>query len=196
MRRGEGGRECVAPGADYLGERVLELLERVNAARRFAHLRGSGSAIVTNDRPQHEQAVSAEVISDVRGNHAVIGDDMTVSGGTLAAAAGAMVEAGALDVRAFATHALCSERARDTLDGSALEEVAVTDTVALDGSPDPPGPASSAWPISSGTRSARCSRARRSRRSSPRRTSSSELGRPSVSPASVRRPRPPGAPRS
>jgi ribose-phosphate pyrophosphokinase len=77
--------------------------------------------------------VAAEVIGDVRGKHAVIGDDMIVSGGTLAAAAAALVQAGAQDVRAFATHALFTPDASETLGESGLVEVAVTDTVALSG---------------------------------------------------------------
>jgi ribose-phosphate pyrophosphokinase len=55
-----------------------------------------------------------------------------VSGGTLAAASTALLEAGAADVRALATHALFSPEAARTLAGSGLEEIAVTDTVALE----------------------------------------------------------------
>jgi ribose-phosphate pyrophosphokinase len=117
--RGEGVVVVVSPD-----------LGRVKAARRFARMLDAGFAIVTKVRPQHERAVAAEVIGDVRGKHAVIGDDMIVSGGTLAAAAEALAAAGALDVRAFATHALFSEGARETLAAAPLEEIAVTDTVA------------------------------------------------------------------
>jgi len=114
-------------------------LGRVKAARRFARMLDAGFAIVTKVRPRQEQAVAAEVIGDVRGKHAVIGDDMIVSGGTLAAAAAALIEAGARDVRAFATHALFTPGASETLGESALGEVAVTDTVALSGLVVPTG---------------------------------------------------------
>lgn len=124
------------------GESVVVVspdLGRVKAARRFARMLDAGFAIVTKVRPKHEQAVAAEVIGDVRGKHAVIGDDMIVSGGTLAAAAAALIEAGAQDVRAFATHALFTPGAPETLGESALDEVAVTDTVAMSGLSVPAG---------------------------------------------------------
>lgn len=117
------------------GEEVVVVspdLGRVKAARRFARMLDAGFAIVTKVRPRHEEAVAAEVIGDVRGKHVVVGDDMIVSGGTLAAAAAALLAAGATDVRAFATHALLTHEAPEILAGAALEEVAVTDTVALD----------------------------------------------------------------
>jgi ribose-phosphate pyrophosphokinase len=108
-------------------------LGRVKAARRLARMLDGGFAIVTKVRPRHEQAVAAEVIGDVRGKHVVMGDDMIVSGGTLAAAATAVLEAGAKDVRAFATHALLTPDAPHILREASLAEIAVTDTVALDG---------------------------------------------------------------
>ena len=124
------------------GEAVVVVspdLGRVKAARRFARMLDAGFAIVTKVRPKHEQAVAVEVIGDVRGKHAVIGDDMIVSGGTLATAAAALIQAGARDVRAFATHALFTSGALETLGESALDEVAVTDTVALSGPAVPTG---------------------------------------------------------
>ena len=123
------------------GDKVVVVspdLGRVKAARRFARMLDATLAIVTKVRPGHEQAVAAEVIGDVRGKRVVIGDDMIVSGGTLAAAATALLEAGAQDVRAFATHALLTPDAPDILARAPLAEIAVTDTVALDGVALPP----------------------------------------------------------
>jgi ribose-phosphate pyrophosphokinase len=114
-------------------------LGRVKAARRFAAMLDADFAIVTKVRPQRERAVAVEVIGDVRGKRVVMGDDMIVSGGTLAAAAAALLDAGARDVRAFATHALFTSESVGMLGGGAFEEVAVTDTVALEGQPAPPG---------------------------------------------------------
>jgi ribose-phosphate pyrophosphokinase len=113
-------------------------LGRVKAARRVARMLDAGFAIVTKVRPQHEEAVAAEVIGDVGGKRVVMVDDMIVSGGTLAAAAEALLQEGATDVRAFATHALLTPAASEILGRAPLADITVTDTVALDGVPLPP----------------------------------------------------------
>ena len=108
-------------------------LGRVKAARRFAQMLGSSFAIVTKVRPAHEHAVAAEVIGDVAGKTAILGDDMIVTGSTLLAAADALLDAGAAGVHAFATHGLFAPGAAEALGAaSSLTEIAVTDTVTLD----------------------------------------------------------------
>ncbi len=104
---------------------------RVKLARRLSSVLGADLAVVTKTRPGHDVAAAAQVIGDVRGKVALIGDDMIVTGGTLAAAADALLAAGAREVRAFATHALFAGDALDRLAASALSEIAVTDTVSL-----------------------------------------------------------------
>jgi ribose-phosphate pyrophosphokinase len=121
-------------GRKLHGSRVTVVspdLGRVKAARRFARMLDAGFAIVTKVRPEHERAVAAEVIGDVRGKRVILSDDMIVSGRTLAAAAAALRAAGAADLRAFATHALFTPEAITILGESQIEEIAVTDTVAL-----------------------------------------------------------------
>jgi len=107
-------------------------LGRVKAARRLARMLAASFAIVTKVRPEHERAIAAEVIGDVRGKRVVLGDDMIVSGRTLAAASAALREAGASGVHAFATHALFTPGAMPVLEEAQLEEIAVTDTVAVE----------------------------------------------------------------
>jgi ribose-phosphate pyrophosphokinase len=108
-------------------------LGRVRLARRLATMLDADFALVTKTRPAHDVAAAAEVVGDVRGKSVVLGDDMIVTGGTLVAAADALLAAGAADVRAFATHALFADGALERLDASGLAEIAVTDTVALPG---------------------------------------------------------------
>lgn len=66
---------------------------------------------------------------DVNDRDAVIVDDFTVSGGTLAAVAATLRRQGARSVRAYVTHAPLAPSAAALLDGSAIEELVVTDTV-------------------------------------------------------------------
>jgi ribose-phosphate pyrophosphokinase len=106
---------------------------RVKLARRLSTMLDADLAVVTKTRPTHDVAEAAEVIGDVRGRVAVLGDDMIVTGGTLVSAADALLRAGALEVRAFATHGLFVADALDRLGASQLAEIAVTDTVALSG---------------------------------------------------------------
>ncbi len=115
-------------------------LGRVKAARRFARMLGAGFAIVTKVRPAHEQAVAAEVIGNVRDKHVVMGDDMIVSGGTVGGAAAALLAGGSEGRARLRDARPLHADASATLAGAGLTEIAVTDTVALEGMPLPPGP--------------------------------------------------------
>lgn len=107
-------------------------LGRVKLARRLAGHLGAELAVVVKTRPAHDVAEATGVVGDVRGKVVLLGDDMIVTGGTLVAAAEAVLAAGAAEVRAFATHALFTPGALDRLAGAGMAEIAVTDTVAID----------------------------------------------------------------
>jgi ribose-phosphate pyrophosphokinase len=106
-------------------------LGRVRLARRLSATLDAGFALVTKTRPAHDLATAAEVVGDVRGKTVLLGDDMIVTGGTLVTAADALLAAGAVEIRAFATHGLFSEAALERLLASEIAEIAVTDSVAL-----------------------------------------------------------------
>jgi ribose-phosphate pyrophosphokinase len=118
-----------APGARLVA--VSPDLGRVKLARRLSAMLDADFALVTKTRPAHDVAAAAEVVGDVRGKTVLLGDDMIVTGGTLLAAAEALLAAGASEIRAFATHALFADGALERLVGSGLAEIAVTDSVAV-----------------------------------------------------------------
>jgi ribose-phosphate pyrophosphokinase len=122
-------RELARDGATLAA--VSPDLGRVKLARRLSRALDADLAVVTKTRPGHDLAEAAEVVGAVRGKVVVMGDDMIVTGSTLVSAGEALLAAGALEVHAFATHALFAEGALDRLQTSEISEIAVTDTVCI-----------------------------------------------------------------
>src|ERR671918_1122792 len=71
------------------------------------------------------------VVGDVEGRVCVIADDMIDTAGTLVNGAEALVEAGASEVYAAATHAVLSEPATDRIKNSPILQVVVTNTLPI-----------------------------------------------------------------
>jgi ribose-phosphate pyrophosphokinase len=105
---------------------------RAKMARKFAQMLDADLAIMNKTRPAHDQAAITEVIGDVSGKVALMGDDMIVTGGTLVAATKALREAGAIDVYIFATHGHFAANAMEKLAALDLSEVVVTNTLPID----------------------------------------------------------------
>ena len=104
---------------------------RAKLARRFGQMLEADLAIMNKTRPAHDLASITEVIGDVRGKTALMGDDMILTGGTLLAGAKALREAGAKEVYVFATHGHFVGDALEKLATDELAEIVVTDTVPL-----------------------------------------------------------------
>ncbi len=110
---------------------------RVKLTRKFAQKVGAPYALLEKERPAQQVAEIGYVIGEVAGKRAVIVDDIIDTGGTLAAAAQTVLDEGAREVYAVATHGIFSGRAFETLTASPLSGILVTDTVPLrDGAPD------------------------------------------------------------
>jgi ribose-phosphate pyrophosphokinase len=69
------------------------------------------------------------IIGDVKGWDCILIDDIIDSGGTLCNAAGALMDAGAKSVTAYLTHGVMSGSAVERVNGSALKELVITDTI-------------------------------------------------------------------
>ena len=106
---------------------------RVKLTRKFAQKVGADYALLEKERPAQQVAEIGYVIGQekVKGKRAVIVDDIIDTGGTLAAGAETVMDAGAEEVYAVATHGIFSGQAYETLGNSPLTGIVVTDTVPL-----------------------------------------------------------------
>ncbi len=97
---------------------------------RFANRLELPMAIIDKRRYSDDEQPQAEhLIGDVEGKTAIIVDDEIASGRTLVEASNFLVEHGAAEVRAVATHPVFSPGAVERLDASPLERVTITDTL-------------------------------------------------------------------
>ena len=98
-------------------------------ARNFADMFGGDIAIVDKRRPKAGVSEVMNIIGEVKGCHAILVDDIVDSGGTLCNAAQAIIDAGALSVRAYITHGVLTGEACHKVENSVLEELVITDSI-------------------------------------------------------------------
>ncbi len=104
---------------------------RAKLANHFAERLGATLAVLTKQRPDHNEAEITLLIGDVEGRAAILIDDMIDTAGTLCAGAKVVADAGATRIFAAATHGLLSGRAVERLRESVIEQVVISDTVPL-----------------------------------------------------------------
>ena len=104
----------------------------VERARSFAKKLQCSIAIIDKRREVANISQLMNVIGSVQGKTAIILDDMVDTGGTTIQAAAALKEKGAKKVIAACTHAVLSGNAIEKVNGSVLEELIVTNTIAPD----------------------------------------------------------------
>ncbi len=98
-------------------------------ARSFAKFFNAEVVICDKRRKRANEIESMSIIGDVTGQDIVLIDDICDTAGTLAKAAGLIMENGANSVRAVCTHPVLSGKAYETIENSALAELIVTDTI-------------------------------------------------------------------
>jgi ribose-phosphate pyrophosphokinase len=119
-----GGTPLVAVSADAGG---------VKLAKRFiSRLPGTGLAVLTKMRPEHNRAETMHFIGDVHDKIAVIVDDLIDTGGSITSAVDTLYENGAKEVYVTATHGVFSGSAFERIRESPVKEVVVTDTLHLE----------------------------------------------------------------
>lgn len=103
----------------------------VKVAKQLAGHLGLPWAIVNKMRDRPDRSEVTHVIGDVTGKRVIMIDDIIATGGTLVNAAERLIEDGATEVRAAATHGEFSGNAYEKLEDSKIREVVVTDTLPL-----------------------------------------------------------------
>jgi ribose-phosphate pyrophosphokinase len=119
---------------EYLGTTNLMVVSPdvggVVRARALAKRLGADLAIVDKRRERAGESEVMSIIGDVEGRSCVLIDDIVDSGGTICNAAAALLDKGAKDVCAYATHGVLSGGAVARIRESKLKSMVVTDSIA------------------------------------------------------------------
>ena len=103
--------------------------ERVRAFAK--KIEGASVAMIDKRRQEANKAKALSVVGDVQNKIALILDDMIDTAGTLCEASVKLLESGAEEVFALATHPLFSSSAIERIEQSPIKTVFVTDTIPL-----------------------------------------------------------------
>jgi ribose-phosphate pyrophosphokinase len=103
----------------------------VERARAYAKRLDTSLAIIDKRRERVNVSEVMNIIGEVEDRICVMVDDMADTAGTLTEAARALLEAGAREVYALATHPVLSGPAIKRIEESPIKELIVTDSIAL-----------------------------------------------------------------
>ncbi len=104
-------------------------LGSVTRTRKFANILDAPIAIVDKRRPKPNVSEVMNIIGDINGKTAILVDDMVDTAGTITNAANALVERGAKEVYACATHPVLSGPAFKRINDSAIKEMILLNTI-------------------------------------------------------------------
>jgi ribose-phosphate pyrophosphokinase len=103
----------------------------VERARSFAKRLGATLAIIDKRRDAPNQAQAMHVIGDVKDKLCVVLDDMIDTAGTICQAGTVLLDNGAREVMAAATHPVLSGPAIERLDASPFSQIVTTNAIPL-----------------------------------------------------------------
>ena len=106
-------------------------LGSVTRARNFASKVNLPLAIVDKRRQKFNVSEVMNIIGDVEGKEIILVDDMIDTAGTLCNAAQALIDSGAKDVYACATHGVLSGPAIERIEKSLIKKLVILDTIEL-----------------------------------------------------------------
>jgi ribose-phosphate pyrophosphokinase len=103
----------------------------VERARAFARRLNANLAIIDKRRPRASEVAEMQLVGEVRDSSALLVDDMIDTAGTITEAAKVVLNAGASEVLACATHPILSDPACERLNKSPIKEMITTNTIPL-----------------------------------------------------------------
>ena len=98
-------------------------------ASSYSKYLGVPLVLCNKSRIKANEVASMQIIGDVKGKNVILIDDIVDTAGTITKAADIMLEAGALSVRAIASHCVMSGPATDRVQSSALTEMVFTNSI-------------------------------------------------------------------
>lgn len=122
FQRQEFGNDLVVVSPDLGG---------VTRARELADYLKAPIAIIEKRRPRPGEAEVMNIIGDVDGKFTLMVDDIVDTAGSLCEGAKALKKLGAKKVIAACTHAVLSKNAVEKINNSEIEQLVITDTIAL-----------------------------------------------------------------
>ena len=120
----QGPVTVVSPDAGGV-KRATLLAKRLEAYVAFVHKK--------RDPKVHNEVEALTVIGEVEGRHTILIDDIIDTAGTISGASKVLKDRGALSVNVVATHGIFSGPSVDRLKETPIEEILVTNTVAMNG---------------------------------------------------------------
>ena len=105
-----------------ISKRARDMAQRLNTPLAIIEKRRLGNV---------DRTLTLNIIGDVKGKRALLFDDEIDTGGSIAGAAGALMQNGAIEVYACCTHPVLSGTAVERIAASPLNEVVVTDTIPI-----------------------------------------------------------------
>ena len=101
----------------------------VARTRAIAHRLGTPLAIVDKRRPCANESEVMNIIGEVKDKNVILFDDIVDTAGSLCAAAQALVEGGAKNIYACATHGVLSGKAVERISKSAIKNLVLLNTI-------------------------------------------------------------------
>jgi ribose-phosphate pyrophosphokinase len=103
----------------------------VERARAFARRLNADLAIIDKRRQRASEVTEMRLVGEVRDSFALLVDDMIDTASTITEAAKVILDAGAREVMACATHPILSDPACERLNVSSIKEIVTTNTIPL-----------------------------------------------------------------